>query len=141
MQIPPITIEEVANQFKVWRQNKSNKFEPIPPHLKDLVKQLLSSYSISQLAVALHISRSALYNIQKGQNCSSISNNQQTSKTESLNFIPVNFTDLNQTAKNQSINHDSSLNLTCEIIKPSGAKLIIHSTDISTIIQAFLCYN
>ncbi len=29
------TLEEVANQFQVWRDNKKNsKFSPVPPHLK-----------------------------------------------------------------------------------------------------------
>ncbi|WP_425363762.1 hypothetical protein [Candidatus Tisiphia endosymbiont of Hybos culiciformis] len=30
MQIPSITIEQVAQQFKAWRQTKTNKFDPIP---------------------------------------------------------------------------------------------------------------
>ena len=86
------TLEEVANQFQVWRDNKKNsKFSPIPPHLKAHARQLLTSYSISQVAAALNISRSFLYNIQKDQNYSLDSKNQQTSVTESLNFIPFNF--------------------------------------------------
>ena len=45
------TLEEVANQFQVWRDNKKNsKFSPIPPHLKAHARQLLTSYSISQVA-------------------------------------------------------------------------------------------
>ena len=31
------TLEEVANQFQVWRDNKKNsKFSPIPTHLKNI---------------------------------------------------------------------------------------------------------
>ncbi len=97
------TLEEVANQFQVWRDNKKNsKFSPVPPHLKTNARQLLSSYPISQVTVALGISRSFLYNIQKDQNYSLDSKNQQTSGTESLNFIPFNFVDPNQPQKNQS---------------------------------------
>ena len=140
MQISSITIEEAVEQFKIWRQNKNTKFEPIPTHLKDLAKQLLNAYPISQLATTLQISRSALYNIQKGKHCSSVGNNQPP-ETESLNFIPVNLTGLNQTTKNQSISHASAINLTCQIIKPNGTKLIIHTNDTNAIIQAFLCYN
>ncbi|WP_425363148.1 hypothetical protein [Candidatus Tisiphia endosymbiont of Hybos culiciformis] len=44
MQIPSITIEQVAQQFKAWRQTKTNKFDPIPNHLKELVRQLLHHY-------------------------------------------------------------------------------------------------
>lgn len=59
------TLEEVANHFQVWRDNKkTSKFSPIPPHLKAHARQLLTSYSISQVAAALNISRSFLYNIQ-----------------------------------------------------------------------------
>ncbi len=29
MQIPSITIEQVAQQFKAWRQTKTNKFDRI----------------------------------------------------------------------------------------------------------------
>lgn len=136
------TLEEVANQFQVWRDNKKNsKFSPVPPHLKTNARQLLSSYPISQVAVALGISRSFLYNIQKDQNYSPDSKNQQTSGTESLNFIPFNFVDPNQPQKNQLINPAPPLNFTCEMIKPNGIRLIIHTSDPTSIINTFLCSN
>ena len=136
------TLEEVANQFQVWRDNKKNsKFSPVPPHLKTNARQLLSSYPISQVAVALGISRSFLYNIQKDQNYSLDSKNQQTSGTESLNFIPFNFVDPNQPQKNQLINPAPPLNFTCEMIKPNGIRLIIHTSDPTSIINTFLCSN
>lgn len=136
------TLEEVANQFQVWRDNKKNsKFSPVPPHLKTNARQLLSSYPISQVAVALGVSRSFLYNIQKDQNYSPDSKNQQTSGTESLNFIPFNFADPNQPQKNQLINPVPSLNFTCEMIKPNGIRLIIHTSDPTSIINTFLCSN
>lgn len=136
------TLEEVANQFQVWRDNKKNsKFSPIPSHLKTNARQLLSSYPISQVAVALGVSRSFLYNIQKDQNYSFDSKNQQTSGTESLNFIPFNFVDPNQPQKNQLINPAPPLNFTCEMIKPNGIRLIIHTSDPTSIINTFLCSN
>ena len=139
------TLEEVANQFQVWRDNKKNsKFSPVPPHLKTNARQLLSSYPISQVAVALGISRSFLYNIQKDQNYSPDSKNQQTSGTKSLNFIPFNFADPadpNQPQKNQLINPAPPLNFTCEMIKPNGIRLIIHTSDPTSIINTFLCSN
>ena len=136
------TLEEVANQFQVWRDNKKNsKFSPIPSHLKTNARQLLSSYPISQVAVALGVSRSFLYNIQKDQNYSPDSKNQQTSGTESLNFIPFNFVDPNQPQKNQLINPAPPLNFTCEMIKPNGIRLIIHTSDPTSIINTFLCSN
>jgi hypothetical protein len=136
------TLEEVANQFQVWRDNKKNsKFSSIPSHLKTNARQLLSSYPISQVAVALNISRSFLYNIQKDQNYSLDSKNQQTSGTESLNFIPFNFVDPNQPQKNQLINPAPPLNFTCEMIKPNGIRLIIHTSDPTSIINTFLCSN
>jgi hypothetical protein len=136
------TLEEVANQFQVWRDNKKNsKISPIPSHLKTNARQLLSSYPISQVAVALGVSRSFLYNIQKDQNYSLDSKNQQTSGTESLNFIPFNFVDPNQPQKNQLINPAPPLNFTCEMIKPNGIRLIIHTSDPTSIINTFLCSN
>ena len=136
------TLEEVANQFQVWRDNKKNsKFSPIPSHLKTNARQLLSSYPISQVAVALGVSRSFLYNIQKDQNYSLDSKNQQTSGTESLNFIPFNFVDPNQPQKNQLFNPAPPLNFTCEMIKPNGIRLIIHTSDPTSIINTFLCSN
>ena len=136
------TLEEVANQFQVWRDNKKNsKFSPIPIYLKNHARQLLSSYPISQVAVALGVSRSFLYNIQKDQNYSLDSKNQQTSGTESLNFIPFNFTDPNQQKKNHLINPAPLLNFTCEMIKPNGIRLIIHTSDPTSIINTFLCSN
>lgn len=137
------TLEEVANQFQVWRDNKKNsKFSPVPLHLKTNARQLLNSYPISQVAVALGISRSFLYNIQKDQNYSPWdSKNQQTSGTESLNFIPFNFADPNQPQKNQLINPAPPLNFTCEMIKPNGIRLIIHTSDPTSIINTFLCSN
>jgi hypothetical protein len=136
------TLEEVANQFQVWQDNKKNsKFSPIPSHLKTNARQLLSSYPISQVAVALGVSRSFLYNIQKDQNYSLDSKNQQTSGTESLNFIPFNFVDPNQPQKNQLINPAPPLNFTCEMIKPNGIRLIIHTSDPTSIINTFLCSN
>jgi hypothetical protein len=136
------TLEEVANHFQVWRDNKKNsKFSSIPSHLKTNARQLLSSYPISQVAVALNISRSFLYNIQKDQNYSLDSKNQQTSGTESLNFIPFNFVDPNQPQKNQLINPAPPLNFTCEMIKPNGIRLIIHTSDPTSIINTFLCSN
>ena len=136
------TLEEVANQFQVWRDNKKNsKFSPISIYLKNHARQLLSSYSISQVAAALSVSRSFLYNIQKDQNYSLNSKNQQTSGTESLNFIPLNFVDPNQQKKNHLINPAPLLNFTCEMIKPNGIRLIIHTSDPTSIINTFLCSN
>lgn len=136
------TLEEVANQFQVWRDNKKNsKFSPIPIYLKNHARQLLSSYSISQVAAALSVSRSFLYNIQKDQNFSLDRKNQQTSGTESLNFIPFNFIDPNQQKKNHLINPATPLNFACEMIKPNGIRLIIHTSDPTSIINTFLCSN
>ena len=136
------TLEEVANQFQVWRDNKkTSKFSPIPIYLKNHASQLLSSYSISQVAAALSVSRSFLYNIQKDKISLLDNKNQQTSGTESLNFIPFNFADPTQPQKNHLINPEPPLNFTCEMIKPNGIRLIIHTSDPTSIINTFLCSN
>lgn len=130
-----VTLAEVANQFQLWRDKQNSKFSPIPIHLKDQARQLLRSHSTSQVAAALNISRSALYSIKKDKNCSLVSNNQTS---EVLNFIPINFAEPNQPQKNQPLNlvQPTVLNLTCEIIKPNGMRLIIHTSDPTNIISA-----
>ncbi|WP_425363988.1 hypothetical protein [Candidatus Tisiphia endosymbiont of Hybos culiciformis] len=55
MQIPSITIEQVAQQFKAWRQTKTNKFDPIPNHLKELVRQLLHHYSCKDIVKPIEL--------------------------------------------------------------------------------------
>ncbi|WP_425362654.1 hypothetical protein [Candidatus Tisiphia endosymbiont of Hybos culiciformis] len=65
MQIPSITIEQVAQQFKAWRQTKTNKFDPIPNHLKELVRQLLHHYSCKDIAKHLNINKTIISSIQR----------------------------------------------------------------------------
>lgn len=51
-----VTMEEAGDQFTSWRQSKSHKFEPIPSHLKDLVKILLKRHSKHKIVKFLRIS-------------------------------------------------------------------------------------
>jgi len=60
-----VTIEHVAHQFQIWRQNKTSKFDPIPTHLKDLITQLLPHYRQQTIMRQLNISSTTLSSIKK----------------------------------------------------------------------------
>jgi hypothetical protein len=60
-----VTIEHVAHQFQIWRQNKTSKFDPIPTHLKDLITQLLPHYRQQTIMRQLNISSTTLSSITK----------------------------------------------------------------------------
>ncbi|WP_341758053.1 hypothetical protein [Candidatus Tisiphia endosymbiont of Ditula angustiorana] len=141
MQIPSITIEQVAQQFKAWRQTKTNKFDPIPNHLKELVHQLLHHYSYQEIAKHLNINKATISSTKKAHEptikTSSVSTSNQ-SLQQNINFLPfqlVNSIDTDPVAAPKQ-NH-----YTCHIIKPNGTKLIIQTLEPKTIIQTFLCCN
>ena len=50
------TLEEVANEFELWRQSRGNKKEPIPSHLWRKAKSLLPHYKNTPIRQALKIS-------------------------------------------------------------------------------------
>ena len=60
-----VTIEQVAHQFQIWRQNKTSKFDPIPTHLQDLITQLLPHYRQQTIMRQLNISSTTLSSIKK----------------------------------------------------------------------------
>ena len=60
-----VTIEHVAHQFHIWRQNKTSKFDPIPTHLKELITQLLPHYRQQTIMRQLNISSTTLSSIKK----------------------------------------------------------------------------
>ncbi|WP_425363122.1 hypothetical protein [Candidatus Tisiphia endosymbiont of Hybos culiciformis] len=129
MQIPSITIEQVAQQFKAWRQTKTNKFDPIPNHLKELVRQLLHHYSCKDIAKHLNINKTIISSIQRIL---------AAKLQQDINFLPfqlVNSIDTDPVATPKQNYY------TCHIIKPNGTKLIIQTLDPKIIIQTFLCCN
>jgi hypothetical protein len=60
-----VTIEQVAHQFQIWRQNKISKFDPIPTRLKELITQLLPHYRQQTIMRQLNISSTTLSSIKK----------------------------------------------------------------------------
>jgi hypothetical protein len=56
MQSTNITLGRVSDAFKLWRSDKLFVSEPIPDHLKNLVKQLIPRYPKSQILKGLKIS-------------------------------------------------------------------------------------
>jgi len=50
------TIEDVAIQFKSWRNSKAGRFDPIPLHLKTLLLQILPVYPKGKIMKTLNLS-------------------------------------------------------------------------------------
>ena len=43
------TLTDVATQFKLWRQTKTSKWQPIPDYLKQQVEQLIPHYTKNEI--------------------------------------------------------------------------------------------
>jgi hypothetical protein len=143
MQHTPVTIEEAASQFKTWHQNKRYKFEPIPSYLKDLVKHLLPHYPKKEIIRHLRITGPTISSIEK-QNTPSLNQNTNHSQEQNLGFIPFQLAPTSVVpsidASTPTVHHKQE-NITCQIIKTNGTKLIIQTSDTNAVIQAFLCYS
>ena len=138
----PISIEAVAQQFALWRQAKTSKFNPTPDNLKILVKQLAVHYTTSQIIRHVNISRTLLKallskdnNIQPNVDFIPFQINNKTNPLNSHNASGYN---------TQGVSIDTTIHFKhrqsiCHIIKPNGNKLIIETQDLKSIIQAFLC--
>ena len=137
MQISSLNIEEAANQFKLWRQSKTSKRESIPNHFKELIRQLLLHYSQKEIISHFNISRSKLFSIKK-ENSSYLS-------AQNMTFIPFQITTSESSSSGSTssapLQQNNSTYSTCHIIKPNGLKLIIQTSDPTSVIQAFLCSN
>jgi hypothetical protein len=136
MQKNAIKLEEVANQFQLWRAKQNSKFSPIPTHLRVHIGQLIGFYPVPQIAAALNISKATIYSIKKEQDQDQNSYTLEESADDAeqnLNFIPFTLVDTTELAP--------VICCTCQIIKPDGAKLIINIPDPTNVIRAFLCCN
>ena len=123
----PTTLKEVAEQFQQWRSTKLRKSEPIPPALASLVASLLPKYTKQQVMATLRLNSSTLKSLLKRT-----SHHKKLSPKE-MSFIPVQINDLTLSSAT------APTSATCEIINSKGTKLIIHSPDVKSIINAFLC--
>jgi len=154
MQISHVTIEEVANQFKVWRQNKNNKFNPIPIHLKDLVVQLLPLYRQKEIISHLNISAPTISSIKKAHGLHKLqkppakTNKAHGSKSgaveQKMTFVPFQLMPPSQSSDRASTSASHApqqSSSTCRITKTDGSLLVVETSDPKSVIQAFLCSN
>ena len=156
MQTTGFSLEQVAATFKDWRSNKLSKFEPVPDSLKQLVKQLIPSYSKMQIIRSLGISYRFLHTldapvrprsrhkIQKQLHDTHSNHSGALQSDPDLQFINFRISDISDSSTGDKI--DASQNNICTIVKPNGAKLILHhtadsSSSLVSIIGAFLCSN
>ena len=165
-----VTIEHVAHQFQIWRQNKTSKFDPIPTHLKDLITQLLPHYRQQTIMRQLNISSTTLSSIKKSHRLNHKKSdtklrtlhkaNPTNTRTKSksslaseskISFLPFQLTTPPAlTTSNASVTDSPTFEAsssqpsncaTCHITKTDGSTLIIKTSDPKSVIQAFLCSN
>jgi len=165
-----VTIEHVAHQFQIWRQNKTSKFDPIPTHLKDLITQLLPHYRQQTIMRQLNISSTTLSSIKKSHGLNHKKSdtklrtlhkaNPTNTRTKSksslaseskISFLPFQLTTPPAlTTSNASVTDSPTFEAsssqpsncaTCHITKTDGSTLIIKTSDPKSVIQAFLCSN
>jgi len=165
-----VTIEHVAHQFQIWRQNKTSKFDPIPTHLKDLITQLLPHYRQQTIMRQLNISSTTLSSIKKSHRLNHKKSdtklrtlhkaNPTNTRTKSksslaseskISFLPFQLTTPPAlTTSNASVTDSPTFEAsssqpsncaTCHITKTDGSTLIIKTLDPKSVIQAFLCSN
>ena len=154
MQKSHVTIEEAGNQFKVWRQNKSNKFNPIPSGLKNLVIQLLPHYRQEEIISHLNISAPTISSIKKAHGLHNLqkllTKTNKAHSTESdaveqkMTFVPFQLVAPVQSPYNASTSASHVLqqsSSTCRITKTDGSLLVVETSDPKSVIQAFLCSN
>jgi hypothetical protein len=210
----PVTIEQVAHQFQIWRSSKISKFDPIPTHLKDLISQLLDHYSQQTIISQLKISSTTISSIKKSHSLHRTKSNSKphtkprtkshnkvpqtgtrhanstnskimidpsnmTLSEAQMSFIPFQlkataFTPADDSAADSTISWPSSAQsslsqssssvaqsssssaqsfsassspsvaqssncATCHITRTDGSSLIIKTSDLKSVIQAFLC--
>jgi hypothetical protein len=137
-----VSIEEVAQQFSLWRQTKTSRSCRTPDSLKILVKQLAAHFTAAQIMNKVKIGRTLLKSLLQENN---------TIAQQNVDFIPFkinsNANRLNSNVSGYNTNNMSVITdfkhgqSICHIIKPNGSKLVIETTDPKSIIQTFLCYN
>lgn len=137
----PNTLAEITQVMKKWRAQKKCASEKMPDTLRTQILEMLAKYPQSTVAQALRLSNSTIFSLRKTQNTYSL---KQTAtplpQQADVQFIPFQLR-----AKTSHLPDAQATNTTtpsvamCKIMHPNGAKLIINSNDLNTIIQAFLC--
>lgn len=128
-----ITIEDVAEQFDLWRTTRSGHLKT-PARLLELVCQLIPLYPKRQIINTLKIGHRLLNSLQSCKTQSQpqpLPEHQPQFHDDQIHFTSIKLLDI-----------DNSL-LTehkCQISK-NGATLLITTTSPETIIKHFLCYS
>lgn len=116
----PVTIEQVAHQLQIWRQNKTSKFDRIPTHLKELIFQLLPHYRKQTIMRQLYISSTTFSSIKKSHHL-----NPKNSHTKLHNLGETN-------SRNTSTNSNSEPNPNPNPKTPSESKMSFIPFQLST---------
>lgn len=135
------TLAETAQAMKQWRIQKKSANEKMPAKLRSQIIDMLAKYPQSTVAQALHLSNSTIFSLRQMQNNESLKTiTPQSQPQEEVHFVPFQLHNIaaKPTAKPATTTAAPTVAM-CEIMHPNGAKLIINSTDVNSIIKAFLC--
>ena len=152
------SLEQVSKMFQTWRESKLSKFEPTPNSLKILIKQLLPLHSKSEIMQSLSIGSRLLNAIIKPVRRRTKKQNKHNSQTntnlhvssrspQDVSFMPFTFGEVSGSTSSDrrlpSPHKKDQYPTQCEIIKPNGIRLSFSSssTNLSSIIKAFICSN
>jgi hypothetical protein len=129
------TLAETAQAMKQWRAQKKHSSEKMPDKLRSQIIDMLAKYQHSTVAQALRLSNSTIFALRQMQN-----NNSQPPQQADVDFIPfqLHTKPSNPPAKPTATTAAPTMAM-CQIMHSNGAKLIINSNDVNSIIKAFLC--
>lgn len=136
------TLAEIAQAMKQWRIQKKSANEKMPAKLRSQIIDMLAKYPQSTVAQALRLSSSTIFTLRQMQNNDSLKTvTPQFPQQEDVHFVPFQLHTTASNHPNQSAKPTTAAPTVamCKIMHPNGAKLIINSNDVNSIIKAFLC--
>lgn len=115
-----ITVDTTLQALKDWRATKTHSKQPIPQHIRYMVKQLLSKHSEAELIQYLKIHSQTLNSIKlqsfDGDQITDIPEQKTSVLENDNNFIPFKIVPQNSVRNS---------NTTCLFVKRNGDKLTI----------------
>ena len=124
-------LEYVATEFDLWRKIKINRFSRIPPHLINLVHQVLPHYKKAQIIKALKLDKITFKRILNKV----IHGSHHTSSNKEINFIELS-------SDAPIVAEPTAYLPSCTLQRPDGYQLKINNSSaqqFKDIVRLFLC--
>ena len=132
-----VTLETTKRAFAVWRLNKTRGDAPIPDHLWDMIRQLLSDYEVRTICSQLGVTREQAINYFASQ--TNRINNQVDKDDVATMQVNNNFVEVKpKFDQADDLNRDNTVSITIEHI--NGSKMYINADNISasSVVSSFL---